>query len=58
MCMKDLKRKITKKTLAVIGVHCFGLAADIKALVKISREKKYGLNKFKTYKKFSLRVGK
>ena len=40
MCMKDLKRKITKKTLAVIGVHCFGLAADIKALVKISREKK------------------
>ncbi len=25
---------------------------------QISREKKYGLNKFKTYKKFSLRVGK
>ena len=40
MCMKDLKRKITKNTLAVIGVHCFGLAADIKTLLKITKEKK------------------
>ena len=31
MCIKDLKKK-SPKTLAIIGVHCFGIA-DISSLV-------------------------
>lgn len=37
MDIKDLKKKITKKTLAIIGAHCFGIANDIKAIKKISK---------------------
>ena len=40
MCIKNLKKKITKNTLAIIGVHCFGLAADIQSLISISKRKK------------------
>ena len=40
MCVKDLKKKISKKTLAIIGVHCFGLAANINSLVKLCKKKK------------------
>ncbi len=40
MCIKDLKKKISKKTLAIIGVHCFGIAADINSLVTICKKKK------------------
>ena len=40
MCITDLKKKITKNTLAIIGVHCFGLTAAIEALVRISKDKK------------------
>jgi dTDP-4-amino-4,6-dideoxygalactose transaminase len=40
MCVKDLKKKISKKTLAIIGVHCFGIAADINSLVTICKKKK------------------
>ncbi len=40
MCIKDLKKRISKKTLAIIGVHCFGLAADIHSLVKLCKKKK------------------
>tara|TARA_X000000950_G_C13869024_1_gene642094 strand:+ start:935 stop:1633 length:699 start_codon:yes stop_codon:yes gene_type:complete len=40
MCIKDLKKRISKKTLAIIGVHCFGLAADIYSLVKLCKKKK------------------
>lgn len=40
MDIKDLKKKITKQTLAIIGVHCFGIANNINAIEKISIEKK------------------
>ncbi len=40
MCVKDLKKKISKKTLAIIAVHCFGLTAAIEALIRISKDKK------------------
>ena len=40
MCIKDLKKKISKETLAIIGVHCFGIAADINSLVSICKKKK------------------
>ena len=40
MCITVLKKKITKNTLARIGVHCFGLTAAIEALVRISKDKK------------------
>ena len=39
MCIKSLKKKITKKSLAIIGVHCFGLTANIDALIKMKKEK-------------------
>ena len=39
MCIKSLKKKITKKSLAIIGVHCFGLTANIDALIKLKKKK-------------------
>ncbi len=40
MCPKDLKKKITKKTKAVIPVHMLGFAADMKQIKKICKSKK------------------
>ena len=40
MCMNNLKKKINKNTLAIIGVHCYGLTADISSLITISKEEK------------------
>jgi dTDP-4-amino-4,6-dideoxygalactose transaminase len=38
---KDIERKITKKTSAIIAIHCFGNPADIKSIENIA--KKYNL---------------
>jgi len=43
MCPKDLKKKITKKTKAVIPVHMLGFSADMKEIKKICRAKKLPL---------------
>ncbi len=40
---KDVERKITKKTSAIIGVHCFGCPADIDALEAIAKKHKLKL---------------
>ena len=40
MCPKDLKKKITKKTKAVVPVHMLGFAADMKEIKKICKIKK------------------
>lgn len=40
---KDVERKITSKTSAIIGVHCFGCPADIEALEAIARKHKLKL---------------
>ncbi len=39
MCPKDLSKKITKKTKAVIPVHMLGFAADMKSIKKICKKK-------------------
>jgi sugar O-acyltransferase (sialic acid O-acetyltransferase NeuD family) len=40
---KDVERKITSKTSAIIGVHCFGCPADINALETIAKKHKLKL---------------
>lgn len=40
---KDVERKITPKTSAIIGVHCFGCPADIDALETIAKKHKLKL---------------
>ena len=40
---KDVERKITSKTTAIIGVHCFGCPADIDALESIAKKHKLKL---------------
>ncbi len=40
MCPKDLKRKITKKTKAIIPVHMLGVSAEIDEIYKIAKKKK------------------
>ena len=37
---QGFEKRSPKKTLAIIGVHCFGLAADIYSLVKLCKKKK------------------
>ena len=39
MCPKDLSKKITKKTKAVIPVHMLGFAADMSSIKKICKKK-------------------
>ena len=39
ICLKDLKRKITNKTAAVIPVHLYGIPADIISIKKVIRGK-------------------
>ena len=38
MCVKDLKKKITKKTKAVIVVHMLGTSADLSEIKKICKK--------------------
>ena len=40
---RDVERKITSKTSAIIGVHCFGCPADIDALQAIAQKHKLKL---------------
>lgn len=40
MCPKDLKKKITKKTKAIIPVHMLGVAAEINEINKIAKKRK------------------
>ena len=40
MCPKDLKRKITKKTKAIIPVHMLGVSAEIDEINKIAKKQK------------------
>ncbi|MCZ7615645.1 MAG: DegT/DnrJ/EryC1/StrS family aminotransferase [Ignavibacteriaceae bacterium] len=37
----DFKKKITSKTKAVIPVHLYGQSAEMNAIMKIAKEKKY-----------------
>ncbi len=39
MCPKDLKKKITKRTKAIIPVHMLGVAAEVDEIKKIARKK-------------------
>lgn len=39
ICIKDLAKKINKKTSAIIIVHLFGNPADIGKIIKISKDK-------------------
>ena len=43
MSITDIKKKINKNTLAVICVHCFGIAADINLLKKSLNKKKISI---------------
>ena len=40
MCADDLRKKITKKTKAVIPVHMLGFSCNIEEIVKICKKKK------------------
>ena len=40
ICLKDLKKKITKKTRAIIIVHPFGYPVDINKVKKVTQNKK------------------
>ena len=40
MCAKDLKKKITKKTKAIIPVHMLGVSVEVDEIKKIAKEKK------------------
>lgn len=42
ICLKDLKKKISKKTSAIIPVHLYGIPTDIMAIKKIIRDQ--GMN--------------
>ncbi len=39
MCPKDLKKKITKKTKAIIPVHMLGVSCDMQKIKKIAKNK-------------------
>ena len=39
LCPKDLKRRITKHTRAIIPVHMVGLPCDMKRIAKIARKR-------------------
>ena len=39
ICLQDLKKKITKKTSAIIAVHLYGIATNILAIKKIIKKK-------------------
>lgn len=39
MCPKDLEKKISKKTKAIIPVHMLGFSADLKNILKIANKK-------------------
>ena len=39
MSVKDLKKKITKKTKSIIFVHCFGNPTNLEKIRKLSKEK-------------------
>ena len=41
MCPKDLKKNITKKTKAVIPVHMLGFSANLEAIKKYAKKRKY-----------------
>ena len=40
MCPLDLKKKISRKTKAIIPVHMLGVPANLKKILKISKKKK------------------
>lgn len=40
ICCKDIKKKITKKTKAILAVHLYGVPCDVSKLKKICRENK------------------
>ena len=40
MCSKDLKKKISRKTKAIIPVHMLGVPADLNKIIKVAKEKK------------------
>ena len=40
MCPIDLKKRITKKTKAIIPVHMLGFSANMKEIIKICKKKK------------------
>ena len=39
ICLKDLKKKITNKTTAIIPVHLYGIPADVVAIKKLVKGK-------------------
>ena len=40
MCPKEFKKKITKKTKAVIPVHMLGVSTEVDEIIKIARKNK------------------
>ena len=39
ICPRNLEKKITKKTKAIIAVHMHGLPADMPAIMQIAKKK-------------------